>query len=121
MKKSVKIGSVIVICLCCFIMVGQLFAIDSLGNGFNSGNTEDGTQQLTTPVNKIAGVVITGLQVASIAGVIFCGVSYMFASADQRADIKKKLVPLCIGLVIVFAGSTFVGFITGMFSEITGM
>ena len=35
----------------------------------------------------------------------------MFASADQKADIKKGMIGLVIGAILVFAASTVVQFI----------
>lgn len=81
----------------------------------------DPEQKLTkfnTAVSKITGVIIVVLQIASVGGVIYAGVRYMFASADSKADIKKGLISLVIGMIIVFSASTVVGFITGTFKEI---
>lgn len=38
----------------------------------------------------------------------------MFASADQKADIKKGLMMLALGSVLVFAASTVVKFIVNV-------
>lgn len=69
-------------------------------------------------LSKIFGVLIVILQVASMAGIIFAGVRYMFASADSKADLKKGLIHLAIGMVIVFGASSVVGFVTGAFDDI---
>ena len=69
-------------------------------------------------LSKIFGVLIVTLQVASMAGIIFAGVRYMFASADSKADLKKGLIHLAIGMVIVFGASSVVGFVTGAFDDI---
>lgn len=69
-------------------------------------------------LSKIFGVLIVTLQVASMAGIIFAGVRYMFASADSKADLKKGLIHLAIGMVIVFGASSVVGFVTGTFDDI---
>lgn len=67
---------------------------------------------------KIWGVIFVVLQVASMSGIIFAGVRYMFASVDSKADMKKSMIYLVIGMVIVFAASSVVGFVTGTFNEI---
>lgn len=51
--------------------------------------------------------VVTIVQIASVACVVFAGLRYMFSSSDQRADIKQGLMYLTIGAVLVF-GSTLV-------------
>ena len=45
--------------------------------------------KFSTALSKIFGVLIVTLQVVSMAGIIFAGVRYMFASADSKADLKK--------------------------------
>lgn len=74
--------------------------------------------KFSTALSKIFGVLIVTLQVVSMAGIIFAGVRYMFASADSKADLKKGLIHLAIGMVIVFGASSVVGFVTGAFDDI---
>lgn len=86
----------------------------------SGGTIENPTryQNFNKALSKIFGVLIVTLQVASMAGIIFAGVRYMFASADSRADLKKGLIHLAIGMIIVFGASSVVGFVTGAFDEI---
>ena len=82
--------------------------------------TEGGDARYTNFNNalyKIWGVILVVLQVAAVAGVIFAGVRYMFASADSKADMKKSMIHLVIGMLIVFGATTVVGFVTGTFKE----
>ena len=69
-------------------------------------------------ISNVWGIILTVLQVAAIAAVVFAGVRYMFASADSKADLKKGLIHLAIGMVIVFGASSVVGFVTGAFDDI---
>lgn len=86
-----------------------------VGNGTNGDNQFD---EFNGVVSNVWGVILVALQVASIAGVIFAGVRYMFASADSKAEIKKGLIHLTIGMVIVFAASSVVGFILRAFKDV---
>lgn len=64
---------------------------------------------------KVFSVIV---QILSIGAVVFAGLRYMFASADKKADIKRGIIYLVSGSVIVF-GSTFViDFIVKAFEEI---
>lgn len=51
--------------------------------------------------------VVTIVQILSVACIVFAGLRYMFASADQKADVKQGLIYLTIGAVIVF-GATLI-------------
>lgn len=75
-------------------------------------------EKFNTALSKIFGVLIVTLQVASMAGIIFAGVRYMFASADSKADLKKGLIHLAIGMIIVFGASSVVGFVTRAFDDV---
>ncbi len=73
----------------------------------NSG----GINKVDTAVGSIWSTVLTILQIAAVAAIVIAGVRYMFASADQKADIKKGMIGLVIGAILVFAASTVVQFI----------
>lgn len=91
--------------------------------GVNGGTGTEGSKEhrydkFNKALYKIWGVILVVLQVASMSGIIFAGVRYMFASVDSKADMKKSMIYLVIGMVIVFAASSVVGFVTGTFDEI---
>ena len=51
------------------------------------------------------------VQIAAIAAIVFAGVRYMFASAEDKADIKKQTVILIVGAALVFAAVPIAKFI----------
>ncbi|MDD2627642.1 MAG: TrbC/VirB2 family protein [Clostridia bacterium] len=59
------------------------------------------------------------VQILAIASVVFAGVRYMFASADQKADIKKQTIMLVLGAILVFGAVNIMeiigGALTGIF------
>ena len=38
------------------------------------------------------------------------GVKYMITSAEQKADVKKQLLPMVVGLIIVYSSVNIVTF-----------
>lgn len=60
------------------------------------------------------------VQIAAIAAIVFAGVRYMFASADDKADIKKQTVVLIVGAVLVFAAVPLAKFITTVAKQTLG-
>ncbi|MEG2646183.1 MAG: TrbC/VirB2 family protein [Clostridia bacterium] len=114
------------IIVCCiftlFLACSLNFAFAGLGDKFDEGNlgtTENAVNAIEKPVENIWSIVTICLQVASVSGVVIAGIKYMYTSADGKAELKKTLVPLVIGMIIVFAGSTVVQFIQTSFTEIT--
>lgn len=59
------------------------------------------------------------LQIASVGGIAFAGIRYMFASSETKADIKSSMIHLVIGMAIVFTASTIVNLIVNTFTDIT--
>lgn len=52
------------------------------------------------------------VQIAAIAAIVFAGVRYMFASSDEKANIKKQTVILMVGAILVFAAVPVAKFVT---------
>ena len=110
LKRAVIIG----------LAVGTLGtgALSEINKNFSNGAGSGRYSKFNSAKSNIWGVLLTVLQVASIAGVIFAGVRYMFASSDSKADMKKSMIYLIIGMVIVFSASTVVGITTRTFNDI---
>lgn len=105
MKKLMKILPVImVVCM----VVTSVFAVNIPNSGDITGN---GSATITNAAKGIWGTVITIVQILAVAAVVFAGLRYMFASADQKADIKKSMGILVIGAVLVFGATVVLQFI----------
>jgi len=108
MKKLMKILPIVmVVCM----VVTSVFAIDvpTSGNQLTGGQT--GAASITGAAQNVWATVITIVQILAVAAVVFAGLRYMFASADQKADIKKSMGVLAIGAVLVFGATVVLGFI----------
>ena len=102
MKKFLKILPVVMVLCMVFTFT---FAVDP-----NFDNLTGGSQGSDTVIKvgqNIWATVITIVRILAVAAVVFAGLRYMFASADQKADIKKSMGILAIGAVLVF-GATFI-------------
>lgn len=105
MKKLMKILPVVmVVCM----VVTSVFAVGQNGKTdwsiLDKGTAADG---VTSAAVNVWQTVITIVRILAVAAVVFAGLRYMFASADQKADIKKSMGILAIGAVLVF-GATLV-------------
>ena len=100
----------------------EIIIAETVGNEFdyslvpNDDFTEG--ENVKRPIKRVWSSLILVLQAASVAGIIFAGVRYMFASAEIKADIKASMIHLVIGMVIVFAASSVVGVVTGTFNNL---
>lgn len=117
MKKFNKIMTVLVLVVAVFAFVSPAFASDIKYNA-NIGEGQATSTLGVNMVNRVWSIVITVLRVAAIGAVVFAGVRYMFASADQKADIKKSLGILAIGAILVFGASFVIEFIIKLTKDI---
>ncbi len=117
MKKSKKIlFRILPIFILCIMLVSPYV----LGLSTNVPNNTDSIEEVDSAANKIWGTVLLILQMAAIAAVVIAGIRYMFASADQKAEIKKSMIGLVIGAILVFAASIVLQFIVNVTNEVVG-
>ena len=109
-----KILTIFVVVLMVTLVCTQVFA--DISTNFPTASGSIG--KVDTSVKKIWGTVMTIVQILAFAAVVFAGLRYMFAAADQKADIKKGLGMLTIGAILVFAASTVVKFVVGAAGQI---
>ena len=106
MKKLMKILPVVLVAV--FVMT-NVFAVGVPGDEELSG---DGIDQVTKLAKNAWATVATIVQILAVAAVVFAGLRYMFASADQKADIKKSMGILVVGAILVFAATTIIKWVS---------
>lgn len=106
------------IVLVALLIVGNtVFAVDKVKDGvFNPSASVDTVDKIA---QRIWGTVLTILQIAAVAAIVFCGVKYMFASAENKAEIKNGMLGLVVGAILVFAASTVVQIILKATSDVS--
>lgn len=110
MKKSRKImlrlvPVFLVLTLIC-VSTANIFAITPTQPSSGTPNSK-----ITGLANNIWGTVAVIIQILAIAAIIIAGVRYMFASADEKADIKQQTITLVVGAILVFAAVPIAKFI----------
>ena len=122
MKKLMKVLPVVmVVCLALTsVFAGPLSTGGALSTDFTDLDGGTASTNVTNVALNIWSTVVTIVRILAVAAVVFAGVRYMFASADQKADIKKSMGILAIGAALVF-GATYllqlVGTITQQITE----
>lgn len=109
MKKLMKILPVVLVAV--FVMT-NVFAVSVPNDNELTGNKP--LTGVTDLAKNIWATVSTVVQILAVAAVVFAGLRYMFASADQKADIKKSMGILAVGAILVFAATTIIKFVTGV-------
>ena len=108
-----KFNKVLMILAMVLLVASPVFASGiTAGNPTNLGGKAIGG--VTTVTGNIWKTIQVVVQVLAIVAIVFAGVRYMFASADQKADIKKQTVILIVGAVLVFAAGPIASFVAKM-------
>lgn len=89
-------------------------SLEDVGQGGETGS-------MGTAVNNLWATILLILQIAAVAAIVFAGVRYMFASANDKANIKQQMLVLVVGAILVFAASTVVQFIVKATQDVTGI
>lgn len=114
MKKLMKILPVVmVVCM----VVTSVFAV-SAGNLDSALQGGQASGNITGAARNVWATVVTIVQILAVAAVVFAGLRYMFASADQKADIKKSMGVLAIGAVLVFGATIVLQFIADATNQV---
>lgn len=106
------------IVLVALLIVGNTVFAADVNSIWNAGNTGGGVSKVDNAVSKVWATVLTVLQIAAVGAIVFAGVKYMFAAADQKAEIKNGMIGLVVGAILVFAASTVVQFIINASKEV---
>lgn len=112
-KKIAKIIAVILIIMMAFIITQPVFAagageIKPTNLSPSYGSNDGG---LATKAGQIMGLIRNVSVVVGVIMLMAIGVKFMLGSAEEKAEYKKSLMPLVIGIVIVMMATTLVSFV----------
>lgn len=121
MKGTIKLLSVLMIAIMLVSVVTPVFATGLTGqlNSLESAMSNESNKadsETTDIMNMVAKIINLIRNVAVIGGVLILtilGFKYMLGSAEEKADYKKSLVPLVVGIVVVMAATSIMSLIFG--------
>lgn len=65
---------------------------------------QDAGRSLLLSQKIIGGITVTGIVISVIVTMIL-GIKYMVGSVDQRAEYRKTMIPILIGMMLLFGTS----------------
>ena len=63
---------------------------------------------------KLIGIITTIGIIVSISSVMILGIKYMVGSIEERAEYKKTMLPVLIGMILLFGTSTILNIINAL-------
>ena len=118
MKKVVKLISILMVVIMVISLTTPVFAASATVGGQNI-DIVNPTATDAAGVLKVAGKIIGFLQwIAIIGGVIIIavlGIKYMMGSLEEKADYKKSMIQLIVGIVVVMGATSIANLIINVF------
>lgn len=116
-KGDVKESLITLLVACLFF-----FGWQALRNLLIPGNKFVFTQQPSYQevIGSIFSTVVYVLQFLVVAAIIYVGVRYIFSGASGRADLKAKSGQFIIGIIMAFATTNFLAFISKVINDTLG-
>lgn len=105
MKKSIKLISILIMVALLTMIATPVFA-----NGTQATTNIPITYGDSSAMQSLAGKIIGFIRnIAIVGGVVIIavlGVKYMMGSLEEKAEYKKSMIPLIIGIVVVMSATT---------------
>lgn len=118
-KTSAKEGLITLLVACVFF-----FGWTSIKNLLFPDNNFIFTEATDTSYTNMVGRMFSTFtyiaQFIVVGAIIFVGIKYIFAGADGRAELKSKSVYFIIGIILVFATTNVLSFVSDIINETIG-
>lgn len=105
MKKIVSLLIIFLVILSCIECINQVFATSEIIKIMSAANTPvsgGGNTGIGKSINNVIGIIqFTGSGIAIIT-VTILGIKYILASPADKADVKKSVLPIIIGCILLF-------------------
>lgn len=114
MKK--KIISILMILLIASFFIGIIEVhadVEGLISNMNGVGTPDyGSGGISNSIKDVISLLqVSGTGIALVV-ITMLGIKYMIAAPSEKADVKKQIMPILIGCVLIFGAITIVSAIT---------
>lgn len=118
MKIVKKIILILVIAICVFEVIPQNISVastkDVVGTVIPVTPSEDLATGLQATIGKLLGFLQIASGLVSILMIAIVGFNYIIATPDVKDEMKKKMLPIIIGLVLVFGAVSIAKFLLGV-------
>lgn len=116
MSKSIKVLSILMM----VIVLTMTVAAPVFANAQVDVNSITPTYGDSTSMKNLAGKILGFIRnIAIVGGVVVIavlGVKYMMGSLEEKAEYKKSMIPLIVGIVVVMSASTIAKLLFDTFS-----
>jgi len=107
MKKSIKVVSILMIAMMMVMVATPVLAVNPTTTlNQVSATTPTDTTNILSLVNKILGFLQWAAIIGGVLIITILGIKYMMGSLEEKAEYKKSMIPLIVGIVVVMGATT---------------
>lgn len=106
MKLKKKLISIYMFVLIIFLNINISNAFDP--NAFSEIYNGGGTTRFVSWGNIIVGIIQTGAVATLVISLLIMAIKLMYASVEDKAEIKKHAIPYVIGSMLIFGTTALV-------------
>ena len=120
MKKVIKILSILmfIIFICFILKMNIVLALDEGQGGMPNIDLELENIQMPSKMLDIVGLILGTIQtvgiVITIIVVLILGIKYIMASAEGKAEYKKKIILFLVGSIFLISSAAIVRLISNI-------
>ena len=117
--KTKKIVAIIILLL--IITMSSITTVNATINPDDyrpDGLTASDYQKPFEFARKILTALVTLGIVVSFVAIIYLGIKYMVGSVEEKAEYKKTMIPIIVGMIMLICTSTFISIIYSVVSQL---
>lgn len=118
MKKIISLLITFIIIIGCFTVVygGEMTQLISTMSGVSTMASP--TSKVGNVINNVIGLIqMVGSGIALVV-ITILGIKYLLASPGEKADVKKAIMPILIGCILLFGAVNLVALISDFASVV---
>ena len=116
-KNTKKIISAILTIVSLLLMSTMVFATEGIiGKVDGKGSIDDGN--IKNMINQLLGMVSSFAMACATGMLIYLGIKYTMASANEKAELKNSSIKYMIGAIIILAASAVFKIVEALMAEV---
>ena len=119
MKTLQKVLLILFVAVCIFSTISQTTvfaagtAVDALNHYVKQNNNSMQTTELATVIGTLLGFLQVASALVAVLMIALTGFNYIVGTPEVKDEMKKKMLPIIIGLILVFGAVSIARFILG--------
>ena len=127
MKTMYKIFAVLLIAVSMFIVMpdnmcfadtsagsSAIGAIDNVKKQSDSSAATTASSDLASTIGKLLGFLQIASGIVAVLMIAIVGFNYIISTPEVKDEMKKKMLPIIIGIVLVFGATSVAKFLIGV-------